>query len=143
MAFRPQTFDICLDARGVQHRVTYTLQHIIRLERAGLFPKRIHLGPARVGWQLRDVLTWMQLKLDTRVVRPMSPKTVLKPGDRFVGSKECRSLVLYTSNYLRKLELEGRFPGRIRIGPNSVAWLEREVLQWRETQWKREAKDSE
>ena len=134
MASRPRAFDICLDAREVQYRVTYTLQHISRLERAGVFPKRIHLGPARVGWPLREILSWMQLKVDTRAVKPMSPKTVLKPGDRFVGGKECRSLVLYTPDYLRKLELEGRFPGRIWIGTNRVAWLEREVLEWRETQ---------
>jgi prophage regulatory protein len=139
MAFRPRPFDICLDVRAVQQRVTFSLQHITRLERAGLFPKRIHLGPNRVGWQLSEILCWMQLKADTRVVKPMSPKIIVEPGDRFIRKKECRSLVLYTPDYLRKLELQGRFPGRIWIGANRVAWLEREVLDWRDTRCKQEA----
>jgi predicted DNA-binding transcriptional regulator AlpA len=50
--------------------------------------------------------------------------------DRFIGKKEVRSLVPYTVQHLRVLEHASEFPGRIRIGDNRSAWLEREVLDW-------------
>ena len=46
--------------------VLYSPQHIARLERAGQFPKRVHLGPARVGWVEAEVLDWLQKRLDRR-----------------------------------------------------------------------------
>ena len=30
--------------------IPYSRQHVDRLEKAGLFPKRVKLGPATVGW---------------------------------------------------------------------------------------------
>ena len=35
--------------------VPYSDMHIWRLEKAGIFPRRIRLGPNRVGWSLREV----------------------------------------------------------------------------------------
>ncbi len=35
--------------------VPYTPQHILRLEKAGKFPRRIRLGANRVGWRLVDI----------------------------------------------------------------------------------------
>jgi prophage regulatory protein len=34
----------------VRQRIPYTRQHLGRLEKAGLFPKRVQLGPNRVAW---------------------------------------------------------------------------------------------
>ncbi len=130
MPKHPRSSNICLDESAVRHRVSYSLQNIGRLEAAGVFPKRIHLGPARVGWPLRDVLGWMQAKVDARRPGPMSAKVIVGPDDRFIRKKELRTLVLYSDEHIRKLELAGGFPGRIRIGDNSVAWLEREVRDW-------------
>lgn len=39
--------------------VPYTPQRIHRLERAGRFPKRLQLGPNRVGWRLVDIEKWI------------------------------------------------------------------------------------
>lgn len=39
--------------------VPYTPQHILRLEKAGKFPRRIRLGANRVGWLLVDVEAWI------------------------------------------------------------------------------------
>ncbi len=39
--------------------VPYTPQHILRLEKQGKFPKRIHIGPRRVGWYLTSVEAWL------------------------------------------------------------------------------------
>lgn len=39
--------------------VPYTPQHILRLEKAGKFPRRIRLGQNRVGWLLIEIEAWV------------------------------------------------------------------------------------
>ncbi len=55
-----------LSKRQVKELVLYSPQHIARLEKAGLFPKRIQLGPNRVGWVEAEILGWLQQRLDRR-----------------------------------------------------------------------------
>ena len=45
--------------KELRQLVPYCPQHILRLEKAGKFPKRIHIGPRRVGWWLHEVLAWI------------------------------------------------------------------------------------
>lgn len=45
--------------------VPYCPQHITRLEKDGLFPKRIQLGPCRVAWSYPEVKAW----IDERIAR--------------------------------------------------------------------------
>lgn len=40
--------------------VPYTSQHIARLENAGKFPKRLQLGPNRVGWLESEIIEWIE-----------------------------------------------------------------------------------
>lgn len=131
--------NICLDAHAVQHCVSYSLQQIGRLEAAGKFPKRIHLGPNRVGWVFREILDWMQSKVDARPVGPMSPKVIIDTADRFVHTKELRAMVLYSRNHVRNLEAAGKFPRHIWLSDTRVVWLEREVKEWLQTQRERGA----
>ena len=42
--------------------VPYSDMHIWRKEKAGTFPKRIKLGPNRVGWSLQEVLDWIEAR---------------------------------------------------------------------------------
>ena len=56
-----------LSKRQLKELVLYSPQHIARLERAGQFPRRIHLGPNRVGWLEEEVLNWLQKRLDDRL----------------------------------------------------------------------------
>ena len=42
--------DRIISGREVREMVSYSLMQIWRLERNGQFPKRIKLGPGRVGW---------------------------------------------------------------------------------------------
>ena len=51
----------------LKEMVLYSPQHIARLEKAGKFPKRIQLGPNRVGWVESEVLEWLQVRLDQRL----------------------------------------------------------------------------
>lgn len=39
--------------------VPYSDQHILRLEKAGKFPRRIDLGENRVGWRLANIEEWI------------------------------------------------------------------------------------
>ena len=55
-----------LDKRQVKELVLYSYQHIARLEKAGQFPKRVPLGPNRVGWVESEVLDWLQERLAQR-----------------------------------------------------------------------------
>ncbi len=50
----------------VRNRVCYSPQHVARLEKAGLFPKRIQLGPNRVGWVEEEIDAWIQARIDER-----------------------------------------------------------------------------
>ena len=52
--------------------VPYTAQHILKLEKAGLFPQRIQLGPNRVGWYLIEVEKWIRTRLRGPVAAPQS-----------------------------------------------------------------------
>lgn len=45
--------------KELRELVPYTPQHIHRLEKAGRFPKRLQLGPNRVGWRLTDIEAWI------------------------------------------------------------------------------------
>lgn len=55
-----------LSKRQVKELVLYSPQHIARLEKTGDFPKRVQLGPSRVGWVEDEVLDWLQQRLEAR-----------------------------------------------------------------------------
>ena len=55
-----------LSKRQVKELVLYSPQHTARLEKAGLFPKRVQLDPSRVGWVEEEVLDWLQERLECR-----------------------------------------------------------------------------
>ncbi len=55
-----------LSKRQLNELVLYSPQHIARLEKAGQFPKRVQLGPNRVGWVEDEVLDWLKQRLDCR-----------------------------------------------------------------------------
>lgn len=55
-----------LSKRQLKELVLYSPQHIARLEKAGKFPKRVQLGPNRVGWVEAEVLDWLQARLECR-----------------------------------------------------------------------------
>ena len=55
-----------LSKRQLKEMVLYSPQHIARLEKAGTFPKRVQIGPNRVGWVEDEVLDWLQMRLDRR-----------------------------------------------------------------------------
>ena len=55
-----------LSKRELKELVLYSPQHIARLEKADKFPKRVQLGPNRVGWVEAEVMDWLEERLSTR-----------------------------------------------------------------------------
>lgn len=55
-----------LSKKALKELVLYSPQHISRLEKAGLFPKRVQLGLNRVGWVESEVLDWLEQRLQDR-----------------------------------------------------------------------------
>jgi prophage regulatory protein len=53
-----------------------------------------------------------------------------RDADRVIRDKELRTMVPYSSMHIWRLEKAGRFPARIRLGPNRVGWSLREVSDW-------------
>lgn len=55
----------------------------------------------------------------------MTPDT-----SRLITKKQLRTIVPYTPQHILRLEKKGRFPKRVRVGENRVAWLMHEIEQW-------------
>lgn len=55
-----------LSKKALKEIVLYSPQHIARLEKAGQFPKRVQLGPNRVGWVESEVLEWLEERIKDR-----------------------------------------------------------------------------
>lgn len=53
--------------------VPFSRQHVARLERRGLFPARLQLGPGRVAWKVSEIERWIENRargaLDVRIER--------------------------------------------------------------------------
>ena len=49
---------------------------------------------------------------------------------RIIGSKELVDKVPYTIQHIWRLEQAGKFPQRIKLGPNRIGWRESEVDTW-------------
>lgn len=55
-----------ISKKELRQLVLYSPAHIDRLEKAGKFPKRVQLGPCRVGWIESEVLEWLQARINDR-----------------------------------------------------------------------------
>lgn len=51
---------------------------------------------------------------------------------QLVSKKELRTVcgIPYTPQHIARLEAAGKFPRRVKLGPNRVAWLRAEVEAW-------------
>jgi prophage regulatory protein len=62
-----------LSKKQVRDKVLYSFAHIARLEAAGSFPKRVQLGPSRVGWIEEEIEHWCHARIAERDKRTSSP----------------------------------------------------------------------
>ena len=52
--------------RELSEMIPFTRQHILRLEKAGRFPRRLQIGARRVGWLATEVEDWLAAKINDR-----------------------------------------------------------------------------
>ena len=50
--------------------------------------------------------------------------------DVTISSRERRFLVPYSDMHVWRLERDGKFPKRLTLGDNKVAWSLREIVDW-------------
>jgi len=66
-AYVAATMGMCiLSKKDLRQLVLYSAAHIDRLEKAGRFPKRVQLGPCRVGWVESEILAWLDERIKER-----------------------------------------------------------------------------
>jgi len=51
-------------------------------------------------------------------------------SDRLLTWPQVAAMVPYSRMHVHRLEAAGKFPERVQLGPNRVAWRESEVLTW-------------
>ena len=49
---------------------------------------------------------------------------------KLLSKKQVKEIVLYSFAHLDRLEAQGLFPRRVRLGQQRVGWVEQEVLDW-------------
>lgn len=54
----------------------------------------------------------------------------LSTTPELIVADEIAQRIPYSQNQLRRLEAQGSFPKRVRIGANRVAWVRSEIDQW-------------
>ena len=50
--------------------------------------------------------------------------------DRLIARHELREIVPLSDVHILRLERAGKFPGRLKLGPNRVGWLLSEITAW-------------
>ncbi|HBY6201958.1 AlpA family phage regulatory protein [Klebsiella pneumoniae] len=56
--------------------------------------------------------------------------------DRMIREPECRVMTTLSNSTRWRMEQEGKFPKRIKIGPSAVAYRLSEVQAWIRGEWK-------
>lgn len=55
-----------IDSRELYALIPYTPQHILRLEKKGMFPLRIKMGPNKVVWLRSEIEQWLEERQQAR-----------------------------------------------------------------------------
>jgi prophage regulatory protein len=50
--------------------------------------------------------------------------------ERLLSKRQVKELVTYSFAHTARLEADGKFPKRVRLGTGRVAYVEREVSDW-------------
>jgi prophage regulatory protein len=51
-------------------------------------------------------------------------------NERLITRDELLTKIPFTVQHIYRLEAAGKFPRRVRVGANRVAWVESEILDW-------------
>lgn len=54
----------------------------------------------------------------------------MQDHDRLISQNELLIMIPFSKMTIWRYENEGRFPKRIKLGPNRIAWSLQEVVDW-------------
>jgi len=60
----------------------------------------------------------------------------MKVPERIIRANNLVKITSLSKSTIWRLEKKGQFPSRRQISPNSVGWLESEILEWMESRKK-------
>ena len=78
--------------------------------------------------KFKDVSTAM--RASDRPSEAHNQRLVAANPTRLITRHELRMMIPFTPQHILRLEKKGRFPRRIRLGENRVAWLLTEIEAW-------------
>ncbi len=55
-----------ISGHELKQHIPYSFQHLRRLEAAGKFPRRVRLGPNRIGWVRQEIEQWLATRMGER-----------------------------------------------------------------------------
>ena len=55
--------------RELSEMIPFTRQHVLRLEKAGKFPRRLKLGQRRVAWVYAEIEAWIGERVALRDIQ--------------------------------------------------------------------------
>lgn len=117
--------------KHVMFMTSLSRAQIYALERAGEFPARHPRSATRGAWLEAQICTWMQHCADTRRVYACRPATIINATDHFLNKKQLFQLTGLSETTIHQHEISGAFPSRFKITKTRVAWLHREVMDWK------------
>jgi prophage regulatory protein len=89
-----------------------------------------HLRPLQAGYIKHIALTTTNLRLRGNTQREVRMTEVKTPRDRIIGSAERRRMIPFSDMHICRLERQGGFPKRIKLGDHRVGWDLDEVVAW-------------
>lgn len=77
--------DKLIDRNKRRELIPYSDTHIDRLEKRGLFPRRLKIGPNRVAWLLSEILAWIEQRRSTIGARDVAQDASRSPASKRKG----------------------------------------------------------
>lgn len=119
-----------LNIAEVSRLTTLARATIYRLEKAGLFPRRIQISDNKVGWLLDEIERWL-----------LSRPRVLEDGLVMDGIEHRRPVRILTEKAVIDYTTIGRsninrmiraatFPCPLKLSSHKIGWLKHEVDAW-------------
>lgn len=106
---------------------------LYHLHKQAHFPKPFKIG-TRTFWTACEVHAWMQERLiDRAAYAPDAPLPLITSNHAFIPMKAICARLALSRWTIGKLESQGTFPVRIKLGKHRLAWLNTEIDDWLES----------
>lgn len=119
-----------LNIAEVSRLTTLARATIYRLEKAGLFPRRIQISDNKVGWLLDEIDGWL-------LTRPRAIEGGLvmdcveyKRPVRILTEKEVIDYTTIGRSNINRMIRAGTFPCPLKLSSHKIGWLKHEVDAW-------------